>query len=207
MADIEYDENQDRHYIPLADGWEIQTRGNGSSFRIAKAGQPNRYLVIDEKLHEPLEAMARAANSEIERLRSELENARQNAVLTIAFLGRDRGTDRQHVALDGIAQSAVDLDRRIQKTLSVENAAGERCQFSECRSAEPATIHVNESIDDGSWRIGLCSRCASITGLADGDDIADGHKVNTDLRAAYASVRHGPAPASDPTAETPENTD
>jgi hypothetical protein len=56
---IDYDRSMDRTYIPLPGGWEIQTKGNGSTFRIAHAQQQTRWQVLDDKLHEPLEAMAR----------------------------------------------------------------------------------------------------------------------------------------------------
>jgi len=60
LLNIERDEDMDRTYIPLPGGWEIQTKGKGSTFRIAntKPDAP-RYPVIDEFLHEPLEQMAR----------------------------------------------------------------------------------------------------------------------------------------------------
>lgn len=55
-----------RHYIPLPGGWEIQTKGSGSTFRIAHVRGPgdyDRWPVLDDHLHKPLEDMARAVHS------------------------------------------------------------------------------------------------------------------------------------------------
>lgn len=59
LTPIEYDQAMQRTYIPLPGGWEIQTKGTGSSFRIAHAQSRQRWIVMDDRLHEPLEAMAR----------------------------------------------------------------------------------------------------------------------------------------------------
>ena len=60
---IERDEQMDRTYIPLPGGWEIQTKGKGSTFRIC---DPNgdRLPVPDEPyLFETLERMAREVHA------------------------------------------------------------------------------------------------------------------------------------------------
>ena len=56
---IERDEDFDRTYIPLPGGWEVHTKGCGSSFRIAVPD--NFRLLIEDRpyLHETLERMAR----------------------------------------------------------------------------------------------------------------------------------------------------
>lgn len=59
LPPIEYDHDMDRTYIPLPGGWEIQTKGKGSTFRIAHIPSRTRWMVLDDKLHEPLEALAR----------------------------------------------------------------------------------------------------------------------------------------------------
>jgi hypothetical protein len=74
IAPIERDEQMDRTYIPVAQGWEVQTKGKGSSFRIAETKPDSpRYLVTDKFLHEPLEQMARAIHAE--RLQAQAEKA------------------------------------------------------------------------------------------------------------------------------------
>jgi hypothetical protein len=79
LAPIEYDRDMDRTYIPLPAGWEIQTKGKGSTFRIAHAQQGTRWIVMDDRLHEPLEGLARdvrnalaAKDQEIADLRAQL---------------------------------------------------------------------------------------------------------------------------------------
>lgn len=60
---LTYDEEMDRYYIPLPGGWEVQTKGKGSSFRLCKVnpdGSYERWHVLDETLHEPLMEMALA---------------------------------------------------------------------------------------------------------------------------------------------------
>ena len=62
---IDTDEQMGRHYIPVALDWEIQTKGKGSSFRIAQRTEDgNRWLVGDTYLHKMLEQMARDINAE-----------------------------------------------------------------------------------------------------------------------------------------------
>lgn len=61
LAPIERDESMDRTYIPLPGGWEVQTKGKGSTFRICEPGEnPIRLPIPDSPyLHETLERMAR----------------------------------------------------------------------------------------------------------------------------------------------------
>ena len=50
-----------RKYIPLPGGWEVQTKGKGSTFRVCKLNEDGtfeRWSVVDEELHEMLERMA-----------------------------------------------------------------------------------------------------------------------------------------------------
>ena len=62
---IDTDEQMGRHYIPVTLDWEIQTKGKGSSFRIAQRTEDgNRWLVGDTYLHKMLEQMARDINAE-----------------------------------------------------------------------------------------------------------------------------------------------
>lgn len=60
LPDVDYDKDMDRHYIPLPGGWEIQTKGKGSTFRIAHAGSGRRWMVLDDQLHDPLVVLANA---------------------------------------------------------------------------------------------------------------------------------------------------
>lgn len=61
---IDHDAEMDRYYIPVHPRWEIQTKGRGSSFRIAKRdASGDRWLVADKYLHAALEEMARDINA------------------------------------------------------------------------------------------------------------------------------------------------
>lgn len=60
--DIEFD----KHYIPLPGGWEVQTKGKGSTFRIANTKTGKRLAIPESPyLHETLELMAREINAAV----------------------------------------------------------------------------------------------------------------------------------------------
>lgn len=59
LPPIERDEHMDRTYIPLPGGWEVQTKGKGSTFRLCDTKSGDRWPVLEERLHEALERMAR----------------------------------------------------------------------------------------------------------------------------------------------------
>jgi hypothetical protein len=69
LPKIDFDADMNRTYIPLPNNWEIQTKGNGSSFRIAKTdGSKLRYTVTDERIHPVLEDIAKSCHAEILKL-------------------------------------------------------------------------------------------------------------------------------------------
>ena len=59
LPPIDRDESIDRTYIPLPGGWEIQTKGKGSTFRICDTKTGDRFAVLEERTHGELERMAR----------------------------------------------------------------------------------------------------------------------------------------------------
>lgn len=64
LGPIEYDKGYDRYYIPVGGGWEIQTKGKGSTFRLASHNDDDRLGIPDSPyLHETLEKMARAIHA------------------------------------------------------------------------------------------------------------------------------------------------
>lgn len=44
---IERDETMDRTYIPLPGGWEVQTKGSGSTFRVCDTKSGDRWPIMD----------------------------------------------------------------------------------------------------------------------------------------------------------------
>jgi hypothetical protein len=62
---IDADADMDRFYIPVNSHYEVQTKGKGSSFRIANTETHERFLVTDERLHAMLEDLARVTNAEL----------------------------------------------------------------------------------------------------------------------------------------------
>ena len=66
MNKIERDESYQRDYIPIGAGWEIQTKGKGSTYRISDAN--GRRLVVPDSpyLYETLTEMAMAVNASLQ---------------------------------------------------------------------------------------------------------------------------------------------
>jgi hypothetical protein len=62
---IDFDADMDRFYIPVNSRYEIQTKGKGSSFRIANTLTHERWLIGEERLHPMLEELARTTNAEL----------------------------------------------------------------------------------------------------------------------------------------------
>ena len=58
LPPIERDESYERDYIPLPGGWEVQTKGKGSTFRICDTKSGDRWPVLESHLHSYLERMA-----------------------------------------------------------------------------------------------------------------------------------------------------
>ena len=63
------------------------------------------------------------------------------------------------------------------------------CELIGCRSPEgtPATVSVNENMDDGSWRVKICHFCAITLELKEGDDLPDYGTVMSKLEASNAA--------------------
>jgi hypothetical protein len=59
LPNIDYDSDMDRYYIPMPAGWEMQTKGKGSSFRLCNTKTHERFHILDERLQPVLEQMAR----------------------------------------------------------------------------------------------------------------------------------------------------
>lgn len=83
---IESNEDYERDYIPLPGGWEIQTKGKGSSFRLCDPKGDRLGIPQSPYLYEELTQMARDANAawkqmsdEIERLKTENESLKRDA--------------------------------------------------------------------------------------------------------------------------------
>lgn len=66
LPSIERDEGMGRAYIPMPGGWEVQTKGNGSTFRICDTKTGERWAVLDKYLHEAMEQMAMDARAAME---------------------------------------------------------------------------------------------------------------------------------------------
>lgn len=73
LPPVDRDDDMGREYIPFGAGWEVHTKGKGSTFRLVHVN-PNdpqdfdRYAVCDSYLHEPLTHMARDIRALIEKI-------------------------------------------------------------------------------------------------------------------------------------------
>jgi hypothetical protein len=65
---IDYDKDMDRSYIPVCSTYEFQTKGKGSTFRIANTFGNDRISIWDSESHLFLETMARQINQEMNQL-------------------------------------------------------------------------------------------------------------------------------------------
>ena len=125
---IEHDEFMGRDYIALPGGWEFQTRGNGSTVRLANTVTGERYpLALPEPVLAALEQMARAAvaaereacadaESDAGRLALELERLLVSNDMPAASRWRDS------------ANEALDLHRSRLDAIRARGAKGcEKC--------------------------------------------------------------------------------
>lgn len=100
--EISHDADFNRYYIPLPGGWEVQTKGRGSSFRIANT-KDNKRLNIPPSpyLFELLERMAReilAAYTELLRENAELRASDNELWKLTLKISDERDTLRTQVA-------------------------------------------------------------------------------------------------------------
>ena len=66
---------------------------------------------------------------------------------------------------------------------AVEKEPGQSCEVKWCKSGLPVAIHVNESMDDGCWSVGICQSCADALGATEGYELPDGTKVKAMIGA------------------------
>ncbi len=79
LEKIDRDESYGRSYIPVAPGWEVQTKGKGSTFRLCEPSGDRLAVPDSPYLHTTIERMALAIHAhrvtmeeEVERLRAEV---------------------------------------------------------------------------------------------------------------------------------------
>lgn len=71
---IDHDDEMQRHYIPMPGGWEIQTKGKGSTFRLCDPHGERLAIPDSPYLWEELTAMARDANASWKRLEARVSH-------------------------------------------------------------------------------------------------------------------------------------
>ena len=90
LEKINCDESYGRSYIPVAPGWEVQTKGKGSTFRLCEPSGDRLAVPDSPYLHATIERMALAIHAhrvameeEVERLRAEV--AKMHARRAVLF--------------------------------------------------------------------------------------------------------------------------
>lgn len=113
--EIERDDEYDREYIPMPGGWEVQTKGRGSTFRLCGPTDDDRLPIPNSPyLHETLTRMARDVNAASRR---EPAVARSEAAppTTSAEVWRDGNGQWELIPsgflIDGPHGTAMVLDR------------------------------------------------------------------------------------------------
>lgn len=77
MKPIERDDNMQRDYIPLAGGYEFQTKGKGSTTRLACPDDIRHPLSDAPHVVKVIENMCRAQHAELARRQEQLRVARE----------------------------------------------------------------------------------------------------------------------------------
>jgi hypothetical protein len=132
---IDYDVDMDRFYIPVNSRYEIQTKGKGSSFRIANTETNIRMLIADEHLHEMLEDMARGTNAELSQLTATIKDLQQKLLASQASEARLReALNSFHI------HDSTGLQTLWVTTMSVE-------QVDEALSIPPNTADLDKYVE------------------------------------------------------------
>lgn len=154
LPPIESDDGFERHYIPIAGGWEIQTKGRGSSFRIADS-KPNgiRFLVFEQPyIFGYLEKMAReshaahaAALEQNLELRLELNTAERHINTLEHLVAKGRTFDALVLLHNHIKQRPLSVP--IYQVLGVDLAHGVSTTVLGHRDAD-GIVHVDRIVDE-----------------------------------------------------------
>lgn len=111
---IERDDAYDRDYIPVGAGWEIQTKGRGSTFRLSDASGDRRLAIPDSPyLHKTLTEMAREVNNYVAALQARAESAERE---------RDGLRRSEAQAMDAYEATCFERDKWKARAMSLEGA-------------------------------------------------------------------------------------
>ena len=162
---VEFDVDMDRLYIPVNTRYEIQTKGKGSSFRIANMMTHERWLITDEHLHPMLTELAYGthaeltqAQSKIERLEAKLERETGRAdawVEAVRDLARELGTP------DEDSNGSIQDWKRI--TAKAKQVAELTAKLDKAREA---LKYLDDAFDNEMWN---CERCGHAESTKDMD--------------------------------------
>jgi hypothetical protein len=70
-----------------------------------------------------------------------------------------------------------------------KNELYKKCELTLCKSGQPATVHANENIEDASYHVLICERCAKALGVENWKDLPDPEVVRKKLAIEYVKKR------------------
>lgn len=116
---IEKDKSFDRTYIPILGGWEIQTKGKGSSFRICNTKTDDRLPLCDSSfMMRHITEMAEESNAAWKKLLilTDSEISAINNILSISARFKDDPSE-----LEIVTEHYPDLGSAYQKIIGYLN--------------------------------------------------------------------------------------
>lgn len=111
---------------PSDHAWVVERLGKTADYLAALKNRTSIEETAIELFREAIAALSGVGPVAVRA--SLLEEARQELALGIAFIGRDRGTDRLDKTLDGLVERFVKMDQRILSALATPPAQGDAAQ-------------------------------------------------------------------------------
>ena len=154
---IDTDEQMGRHYIPVTLDWEIQTKGKGSSFRIAQRTEDgNRWIIGDSYLHKMIEQMARDVNADSvakDARIAELEVENAQARKTAEYWKAEHLAGNARIAeLEAENTTLLDLHSKAMKSLTSQVLKRRELEAANAkmRKALLGLLKFHQEGDDGA---------------------------------------------------------
>lgn len=152
LEKIDRDESYGRSYIPVAPGWEVQTKGKGSTFRLCEPSGDRLAVPDSPYLHTTIERMALAIHAhrvameeEVERLRAALARRIDEIADCEPFLKEGERLDECIERWRADAAAVLDLlvqEKKKSEALEAEVAAHRKHDVLRCDALMKAEAEV-----------------------------------------------------------------
>jgi hypothetical protein len=137
LPSIERDEAYQRDYIPMPGGWEVQTKGKGSTFRICGPDDERLAIPASPYLHQTLEQMARDVHAASAAQAAELAEVREV---------RDELLRDLRTTTDCLAQRAETAERRCAELVAERDELASTIS-SESRGRSSASRALDDAVE------------------------------------------------------------